>query len=136
MLIAIVVMVIACFNFINLNVARAFTRSKEVGIRKTIGAGKRQIFLQLWAESFLLCVVALLIGALAAYVLLVPFNELFTEKLRMTELLNPGVAATIVSGMVPVSFLAGGYPAWHGGAFRGGGGAEREDDCEPGFAAA
>jgi putative ABC transport system permease protein len=112
MLIAVVVMVIACFNFINLNVARAFTRAKEVGIRKTIGAGKRQIFLQLWAESFLLCVVALLIGMLAAYALLVPFNDLFTEKLRMTELLNPGVAATIVSGMVLVSFLAGGYPAW------------------------
>jgi putative ABC transport system permease protein len=112
MLIAVVVMVIACFNFINLNVARAFTRAKEVGIRKTIGAGKKQIFLQLWAESFLLCVVALLIGLLAAYTLLVPFNDLFTEKLRMTELLNPGVAATTLSGMVLVSFLAGGYPAW------------------------
>lgn len=111
-LIAFVVLVIACFNFINLNVARAFTRAREVGVRKTIGAGKRQIFLQLWAESFILCVIALVIALLATSALLTPFNALFTEKLTLATLMQPWVVISVLIGMVVVSFLAGGYPAW------------------------
>jgi len=111
LLISIVVMVIACFNFINLNVARSFTRAKEVGIRKTIGAGRRQIFIQLWAESFLLFAAALVIALGAAALLLQPFNDLFTEKLTMQTLLQPGIILTAVIGMALISFLAGGYPA-------------------------
>ena len=111
-LIALVVLAIACFNFINLNVARAFTRAKEVGIRKTIGAGKKQIFLQLWIESILLCVVASLIGVVMASTLLNPFNDLFTEKLHISALVNPSIVTTLLSGILLVSFLAGGYPAW------------------------
>jgi putative ABC transport system permease protein len=111
-LIALVVLAIACFNFINLNTARAFTRAKEVGIRKTIGAGKKQIFFQLWTESFLLCTLALGIGMVIASTVLGPFNDLFEERLSISELLNPVVMATVLGGMLLVSFLAGGYPAW------------------------
>jgi len=111
-LIAFVVLAIACFNFINLNSARAFTRAKEVGIRKTIGAGKKQIFLQLWTESFLLCAIALGVGIVTATVVLAPFNDLFTEKLSISKLMSPAVIAKVLGGMLLVSFLAGGYPAW------------------------
>jgi len=112
MLIAIIVLVIACFNFINLNVARAFTRAREVGVRKTIGAGKKQIFLQLWAESFILCFIALVIALFATSALLKPFNALFTEKLTLATLAQPWVILCVLTGLVLVSFLAGGYPAW------------------------
>ncbi|HWB91256.1 MAG TPA: ABC transporter permease, partial [Puia sp.] len=111
LLIAVVVMAIACFNFVNLNVARSFTRAKEVGIRKTIGAGRRQIFLQLWMESFVLFSVALVIALGAAAVLLRPFNDLFTEKLTMGTLFQPGIIGLALAGMALISFLAGGYPA-------------------------
>jgi len=111
LLIAVVVMAIACFNFINLNVARSFTRAKEVGIRKTIGAGRVQIFVQLWVESFLLFAVALVIALAAAGLLLKPFNALFTEKLTMATLLRPEIIGAMVVGMAVISFLAGGYPA-------------------------
>jgi ABC-type antimicrobial peptide transport system permease subunit len=111
-LIAVVVLVIACFNFINLNVARSFTRAKEVGVRKTIGAGKKQIFFQLWTESLLLCSVAVLLAFGIAMLVLQPFNHMFTEKLQLSHMLQPGVIAAIVGGMLLVSFLAGGYPAW------------------------
>jgi len=111
MLIAIIVMVIACFNFINLNVARAFTRAREVGVRKTIGAGKKQIFIQLWVESLLLCVIALVVAAFVSSMLLEPFNSLFTEKLKLATLMQPGIIACVIAGMLFVSFLAGGYPA-------------------------
>ncbi|MEX6688489.1 ABC transporter permease [Danxiaibacter flavus] len=111
-LIAILVLVIACFNFINLNVARAFTRAREVGVRKTIGAGKKQIFLQLWVESFMLCLIALVIALAVSYPLLTPFNALFVEKLKLTTLIQPAVIVSVMAGVVLVSFLAGGYPAW------------------------
>ncbi len=111
LLIAVVVMVIACFNFVNLNVARSFTRAREVGIRKTIGAGRRQIFIQLWAESFLLFGFALIIALLASALLIRPFNNLFTEKLRIESLFQPGIITIVVLGMAIISFLAGGYPA-------------------------
>jgi putative ABC transport system permease protein len=111
-LIAVVVMVIACFNFVNLNVARSFTRAKEVGIRKTIGAGSRQIYFQLWAESLLLFLLATGLAIAAASSLLQPFNDLFTEKLHLSTLLQPGVLLTALGGAILVSFLAGGYPAW------------------------
>jgi putative ABC transport system permease protein len=112
LLIAFIVLVIACFNFINLNVARSFTRAKEVGVRKAIGAGKGQIFWQLWLESFLLCLIAAGVALLSAMALLSPFNQLFTEKLKLVYLAQPLVAATIGAGLLLVSFLAGGYPAW------------------------
>ena len=111
LLIAVVVMVIACFNFVNLNVARSFTRAKEVGIRKTIGAGRRQIFIQLWAESFLLFGFALVIALIASAFLIKPFNDLFTEKLSLGTLFQPGMIAAVLLGMAVISFLAGGYPA-------------------------
>jgi len=111
-LIALVILTIANFNFINLNVARAFTRAKEVGIRKTVGAGKKQIFFQFWAESFLLCCISLVLGIVITAAVLGPFNDLFTEKLKITELINPAVTGMLIGGMLIVSFLAGGYPAW------------------------
>jgi len=111
-LIAIIVLVIACFNFINLNVARAFTRAREVGVRKTIGAAKKQIFLQLWIESFLLCVIALVIALFASSALLRPFNAMFTEKLKLSTAMQPAVLLWVLAGMVAVSLMAGGYPAW------------------------
>lgn len=111
LLIAVVVMTIACFNFVNLNVARSFTRAKEVGIRKTVGAGRRQIFLQLWMESFVLFAVALVIALMAAALLLQPFNDLFTEKLTMRTLFQPEIIGLALAGTAVISFLAGGYPA-------------------------
>ncbi|BAV04217.1 FtsX-like permease family protein [Filimonas lacunae] len=112
MLIAIVVVVIACFNFINLNVARSLTRAKEVGVRKTVGAEKSQIFLQLWTESFLLFAFAVILAIGASMLLLKPFNALFTEELNLHHLFRPLTVLYIVLGMLVVSFLAGGYPAW------------------------
>jgi putative ABC transport system permease protein len=111
-LIAIIILVIACFNFINLNVARSFTRAKEVGIRKTIGAGRRQIYLQLWVESGLLFAVALIVAFLAAEGVLPLFNDLFAEKLQLGMLMDVKGVLILLSVAGVVSFLAGGYPAW------------------------
>jgi len=68
--------------------------------------------MQLWVESLLLCVIALAVAAFASSILLQPFNSLFTEKLTLAALMQPGIVACVVAGMLLVSFLAGGYPAF------------------------
>lgn len=110
-LIGFFIMAIACFNFINLNVARAFTRMKEVGVRKCLGANKSQIFTQIWGESLIICVIAFLIGILGATLLLPEFNKLMDARLNLSLFKEPLTIVSLVVGMLLVSLLAGGYPA-------------------------
>ena len=111
-LIGFFIMAIACFNFINLNVARAFTRMKEVGVRKCLGANKSQIFTQIWGESLIICTIAFLIGILGATILLPEYNKLMNARLNLSLFKEPLTIVGLIAGMVLVSLLAGGYPAW------------------------
>ena len=97
---------IACFNFINLNLAKSFTRFREVGVRKCLGAGKKQIFMQLWGESAFLTSLSLVIGIIGV-VLFFQFNK----KVDVDFLTKPIVIFAILFGAAMVSFLAGGYPS-------------------------
>lgn len=112
LLIGIFILAIACFNFINLTIAQSFTRVKEVGVRKYLGAGKKQIFMQVWGESLLLCFLALVIGLLCSVCLFTWFNQAFGSKLNLGTFLKPITIVAILFGTVLVSFIAGGYPAW------------------------
>ncbi|HYH56280.1 MAG TPA: ABC transporter permease, partial [Anseongella sp.] len=97
--IALFILMIACINFINLSLARSFTRAREVGVRKSLGALKNQLFLQIWGESALICLAGFLTGALLAYMLLPEFNALFQTRFHPEEhLLKPGFLA-IMSGV-------------------------------------
>lgn len=111
LLISFSILAIACFNFINLNIARAFTRAKEVGIRKCLGAGKQQIFLQIWGESFMICLLAVFISIIAGLSALKGFNQLFGTKLSMLYFIKPSAIIMLVVSMLLISFAAGGYPA-------------------------
>lgn len=112
LLISFFILAIACFNFINLNIAQAFTRVKEVGVRKYLGAGRRQIFVQVWGESLLVCLAAVIIGVLCSLVLFTWFNQNFNSRLSLNFLLKPSTILSIISGTLLVSFIAGGYPAF------------------------
>ncbi len=61
---------IACFNFVNINLANAFTRSREIGLRKCLGAAKGRLFVQLWIESLLVCFIAFIISLLLVNIFL------------------------------------------------------------------
>src|SRR6185436_12503720 len=74
--IAILVLLIACANYINLSTAKASVRAKEVGIRKTIGASFLQLFTQFLAESFLLTALAVIISIAAVHSLLPYLDDL------------------------------------------------------------
>lgn len=110
--IAVFVLLIACINFINLSVARSFTRAREVGVRKTLGALKGQLFTQVWGESVLIYLVGLVVGALLAYLLLPAFNASFNARLDLSYVVQPAFLALMLGMFAAVTLLAGGYPAW------------------------
>ncbi len=106
------ILLIACFNFINLSIARSFTRAKEMGVRKSLGALKNQLFIQIWSESTLICFVSFAVGLTLSYTLLPTFNAQFDARLTLDHLFQPGFIAMIAVLFVVVTLLAGGYPAW------------------------
>jgi ABC-type antimicrobial peptide transport system permease subunit len=111
MLIGIMILLIACFNFINLNIGLSFNRSKEMGIRKCLGAGKRQVWLQVFGESFFVCVIALLLGLVAAGFLIKMINEYFASPISISMLFSPVFILILVATLVAVAFITGGYPS-------------------------
>ncbi|MDN3655944.1 ABC transporter permease [Ferruginibacter paludis] len=110
-LLAFFIMLIASINFINLSIARSFTRAKEVGVRKSIGANKGQMFLQIWGESLLICAIAFIIGLAVAYFLLPGFRSLFNTVLPFSFIAQPVTLLCILACFVLVSLISGGYPA-------------------------
>ncbi|MBW8683563.1 ABC transporter permease [Chitinophaga rhizophila] len=109
--IALFILLIACINFINLSIARSFTRAKEVGIRKSLGALRSQLFLQIWGEATVICLTGVIAGAILAYLLMPSFNGMFQARLHPGALLQPGVLGMIGAVFVLVTLIAGGYPA-------------------------
>lgn len=112
LVIGLFIVVIACINFINLTIAQAVTRAREVGVRKSLGAGQGQLFAQIWGETGLLCLVALGLGLGLAYGLLPQFNKLFRTNLSTQDFLSTEVVLSVLLGFVLVTLVAGGYPAW------------------------
>ncbi len=110
---AIFVLLIASINFMNLSTARSSTRSKEVGLRKSIGANKSQIINQFLGESVLLSFVALLIALLLTAIFIPLLNDLAGRSLNISQLLlNPVIMLTAVGGTLLIGILAGVYPAF------------------------
>ena len=106
------ILLIACFNFINLSIARSFIRAREVGVRKTLGARKGQLFTQIWGEATLVCLIGFVAGAGLACLLLPAFNATFNADLNLAFVLRPGPVAVVVGMFALVTGIAGGYPAW------------------------
>ncbi len=110
-LIGLLVLGIACINYVNLATARASTRAKEVGVRKAIGAGKGELFAQFLAESGLLILVATGLAMLLAMSFLPMFNELSGKNFSNEQFFQPGVLRVVAATAVLALLLAGIYPA-------------------------
>lgn len=111
-LLAGLILFIAGSNFVNLSIASSFTRSKEIGMRKTMGSSQSQIFFQLWGESMLISCVGLLLGLLIAWLLIPSFNANMGYQLTLKMLFTSKNIFLFVIGFFIVSFISGGYPAW------------------------
>ena len=109
--IGIFILLIACINFINLSVARGFTRAREVGVRKTLGAGKWQLLIQFWTETVIVCLIALVAGILLAQLILPGFKATFRTRVSLDLLLHPQQFVSALGIFVLLTFIAGFYPA-------------------------
>jgi len=100
----------ACLNFINLATAQAVTRSKEVGVRKTLGSARAQLFWQFALETSVIVVFATVIGFAVAYSV-VPFvNELFNTRVQFNLLTDFNLMLFMPMLMVIVTLLSSSYP--------------------------
>ena len=107
--IALLILVIACVNFITLSISRSTERAREVGIRKTVGAQRRHLMYQYWGEALLMTVLAFGCGFIISELLLPFFNTLSGTELA----LSPGPGALLIFAIVVafISLFTGIYPA-------------------------
>ncbi|NGM66427.1 ABC transporter permease [Sphingobacterium sp. SGR-19] len=112
LLIAGLILFIACSNFINLSLANSLARNKEIGTRKTLGGSTWQLVSQLWTESFLLCLIALAIGLGFAWVILKEYNAHMNYQLTILQLFTSTNLSVFLPVFCVVTLIAGGYPAW------------------------
>ncbi|MBS1741406.1 MAG: ABC transporter permease [Bacteroidetes bacterium] len=106
----ILLLLTACINYVNLTTAKASLRSKEVGIKKIIGAGRKHLFMQFIVESFLISIVSLLLSLLFIQLLLPVFNSI-TEKQFVLTLFSFTMWKILLSTLIVATILNGIYPA-------------------------
>ncbi|MDQ1353702.1 MAG: putative transport system permease protein [Acidobacteriota bacterium] len=109
---AFIILLMACINFMNLTTARGAERSKEVGIRKVVGARRTGIIKQFFSESFLLVFFALILSAILVELLLPAFNRLTGKQLTSTWLGNPYILPGMIAVTLVTGIMVGSYPAF------------------------
>ena len=107
--IGILLLLVACINFITLSVGRSASRALEVGVRKVLGAERQQLIRQFLGEAFLLTITAVVIGLMAALILIKPFNQLTSRNLIFHFDTMFIIFAVVLIAMI--ALIAGFYPA-------------------------
>ncbi len=110
-IIALFILLIACINYMNLSTARSALRAREIGIRKVIGARKKEIIFQFLSESVLIAWAAIIISLILLYFTLPWLNQLSDQNLSMDILLKWQVLIPIISAPFIIGILSGIYPA-------------------------
>ncbi|UCE41427.1 MAG: ABC transporter permease [Candidatus Aminicenantes bacterium] len=110
-IIAFLILLIGCLNFINLSAALSTTRTKEVGLRKVVGAQRKQLIWQFLGESFLITLLAFILAFGLASLLLIPFNQMAGTELSLGGLTQPVVFLSLLGLLLFVSIGSGIYPA-------------------------
>ena len=109
--IAMMILVIACINFMNLATARATLRAREVAVRKVMGADRRQLFIQFEAESLVYTLAALLLGIYLTHLALPYFNDYAQLQVPFSLILDPVTISNIMALTLFVGLGAGLHPA-------------------------
>jgi putative ABC transport system permease protein len=111
-IIGLFIIMIACFNFVNLSTARATKRAKEVGLRKVVGAFKNQLVSQYLSESVLIALFALIVSIGFAFVSIQWLNSFTSKTLNLNLIGNWPLFIGMVAFALVVGILAGIYPAF------------------------
>ncbi len=105
------VLLVACINFMNLTTARAANRAKEIGLRKVVGAFRRNIIVQFYQETFLAVALAILTAAALFILLLPPFRRISGKMIGLEAVLSWRFGLGILAIFLLTGFLAGSYPS-------------------------
>ena len=116
--IAVLILLIACVNFMNLSTARSASRAKEVGIRKVAGSLRSQLIIQFLAESILLSFISLIIALALAAGLLPFFNQLAAKQMHIAVLFSSWLLPVLLAFILIVGCVAGSYPAFYLSSFK------------------
>ncbi len=116
--IGILILGMACINYMNLATARSLRRSKEVGLRKTLGVNKLSLIAQFLGESFLMTAFALLIALVLVVLFLPYFNALTLKDFSPSSILQDKALLLLIGAGISVGILAGSYPAFYLSGFR------------------
>ena len=117
-IIAILVLIIACINFINISIARSVKRAKEVGVRKVLGAGSIDLIRQFIGESLIITLISTIIALVLTELLLPYFNGILNTQLGISFLHNPLFNVGLVVMIIVVSLISGSYPAFYLSGFQ------------------
>jgi ABC-type antimicrobial peptide transport system permease subunit len=115
-ILGLIVLLIACINFMNLSTARSEKRAKEVGVRKAVGSGREQLISQFLSESLLIAALAFLLALGIVFLSLPYFNKL-TEKEMSLRIASPAFWLIMVAFTALTGLLAGSYPAFYLSSF-------------------
>ena len=110
-LIALVILIIACINFMNLSTARSAHRAREVGLRKVVGARRQQVMRQFFGESLIFTFLSLAFALLMIRLVLPAFRNFTAKPLPTKDLLDPGIILAILAVSIATGLLSGSYPA-------------------------
>jgi len=105
------ILLIACINFMNLTTARSGNRSKEIGMRKVIGAFQKDIIKQFYFETSLFVLISMVLTVFLAELFLPVFNTLFRKELTLSFHQNPSLLGFLIGTSLITALVAGSYPA-------------------------
>ncbi|HEY4650058.1 MAG TPA: FtsX-like permease family protein [Pontibacter sp.] len=110
-IIAVFILLIACFNFVNLATAKSMQRAKEVGVRKAIGASRSQLTVQFLGETVILTLISVVFAAALTSLLLPSLNAFTGKEMQFNIFTNPALVLLLLGLTIVVGILAGLYPA-------------------------
>jgi putative ABC transport system permease protein len=109
-IVAIIILVIACINFMNLATARSMRRAREIGVRKVVGAGKGQLIGQFMGESLMISFFAMILSLAITFFILPAFNNLTGKQLSL-NFADPAFILLVTGLVIVAGFFSGSYPA-------------------------
>ncbi|MBO3697809.1 ABC transporter permease [Roseivirga sp. E12] len=110
--IALFMLTLATFNYINISTVMAMSRVKEIGVRKVVGSSRLHIVLQFLTENFILCLLSVLMGLALAKGLFLPWFNIVADEYFFFDFSNPRILIFIVSLLTFVTLASGVYPAY------------------------
>ncbi|NCA77412.1 MAG: ABC transporter permease [Alphaproteobacteria bacterium] len=115
--IACLILLLACINFNNLNMAHAFSKAKEVGIRKIAGAQRKTILIRFLSKSLSVSFLSTMLGVSLAILLLPAYNQIIGRQLQITFFDNPYTISLLLGIVLITGLFSGLYPAWFVSSF-------------------